>query len=238
MDLIDRIRKLENEFKLLKNEIHNTLLDIRDSLDRDGHLFSPPPPFDVARPRDEGKAGPHADVPRPHDREVPPEGPQRAQPRTLRFHKLHSEGANASLVVQLLDDDNNVYQWAPRSNEVERIFLHSIDAEQSSKSESDDLAILANTSGREQRTENAKTLKGYFEYEDNKLVVSLWGDRGEERLKPAFFVASGFFDKWLENDAEAFVTRGYAVRISRLDHDGRVIEVYPPKRGEQSSQPR
>ena len=140
------------------------------------------------------------------------------------------------MVVQFLDDDHNPYEWSPSPNEVERIFLHSIDVEESSEPESGGLDAFASIVGRAadrgQGVENAETLKGYFEYDDQKLVLSLWGDKGEEQLISAFYVASGFFDKWLQDDAEAFVTKGYAVRVTRLNNNGRVIEVYPPRDSE------
>jgi len=229
-DLIERIRKLENEVKLLKNEIQNTLLNIRDSLTYRSRPLPSTPPAETARPQDGSKAKPQGEVPQVDGQEVPAEHPQTAQARRLRFHKVRqAEGAKAPMVAQFLDDDDNPYEWAPTWNQVERLFLHSIDVEQPKESESNALDVLTGTAGRDQRVENSDTLKGYFEYDNRKLVLSLWGDKGEERLMPALYIASGFFDKWLESDAEDFVTKGYTVHVTRLDDNGRIIEVYPPR---------
>ena len=50
MDLDDRFRDLENEVKLLKNEVHQTLLDIKDSL---AGGFQAPPASPPSREREE-----------------------------------------------------------------------------------------------------------------------------------------------------------------------------------------
>lgn len=155
--------------------------------------------------------------------------------KKLRFSKIDLvERVGALMLVTFLDDDGDMYQWAPKWKDVEQVFLKQINIERYNKPESEWLNKFAKTAQRlvegAQRIESARKLSGKFErYEDEKLVIRLAS--GVEYVTPGFDVTLDFLDEWLERYVDAFMLNNMVIRLSYgIQNESGEYEVieYPP----------
>lgn len=156
--------------------------------------------------------------------------------KKLKFSRIDlADRVGALMLVTYLDDNGDMYQWAPKWKDVEEIFLKQINVERYNKPESEFLNRFAKTAQSvvegAQRIESARKLSGFFiKYEEEKLVFNM-GSHQFEYLTPGFDVTFAFLDTWIERHCEAFVMNGIVIRLrySYQDEDNvyHVIE-YPP----------
>lgn len=147
--------------------------------------------------------------------------------KKLRYSKIDFvERAGALMLVSFLDDDGNMYQWAPKWSQVEEIFLKQINVERFNKPESEWLNRFAKTAQEvvegAQRIQSARKVSGMFtRYDEQKLVL----DDYKHLLTPGFEVTLDFLDKWLGWHVEAFVINDIVIRLRRqVDYEA---EDYP-----------
>ena len=177
----------------------------------------------------------------------------------LKFHKIQAvERRGALMLVWFLDDEGNMYDWAPKWNDVEKIFLKQINVERFNKPESQWLNKFAKTAQEvvegAQRIESATKLYGKFQrYEEQKLIIeskeeqvtfpdvtsAILGSSGkpeivtvEGKVTPGFEVTMDFLDEWVGENVEVFIVNGIAIRIRVLGEWDRVLKEYPPPEGE------
>lgn len=156
--------------------------------------------------------------------------------KKLRFSRIDLvERVGALMLVTFLDDEGNMYQWAPKWKDVEQIFLKQINIERYNKPESEWLNKFAKTAQSvvegAQRIESARKLSGWFDrYEKEKLVLRM-SEGKFEYLTPGFDVTLDFLDYWLERHVEVFMINDIVIRVrySFQDECGEyeVVE-YPP----------
>jgi len=156
--------------------------------------------------------------------------------KKLRFSKIDLvERVGALMLVTFLDDDGNMYQWAPKWKDVEQIFLKQINIERYNKPESEWLNKFAKTAQQvvegAQRIESAYKVDGRFqEYEKQKLMIEV--ETGELKgfrydLVPGFEVTLDFLDNWLDKHVEAFIVNEIVIRLRTYDQYDRVEFEYP-----------
>ena len=162
--------------------------------------------------------------------------------KRLQFSKIQLvERKGALMLVSFLDDEGNMYNWAPRWVEVKEVFEKQINVERFNKPESEWLNKFARTAQEivegAQRIESAYKVWGRFVvYRQQKLHIETGGE-GVYELTPGFEVTISFLDSWLENDVEAFVVNDIVIRlrISETDALGIIVgwREYPePEEGE------
>jgi len=145
--------------------------------------------------------------------------------KKLKFSKIDLiERVGALMLVTFLDDEGNMYQWAPKWSDVEQIFLKQINVERYNKPESAWLNKFAKTAQEvvenAQRIENAYKLTGKFEfYTEQKLQI------GSSYLTPGFEVTLEFLDEWLKRYVEAFVVNDLVIRLREYNQD--YVDEYP-----------
>lgn len=156
--------------------------------------------------------------------------------KKLRFSKIDLvERVGALMLVTFLDDDGNLYQWAPKWKDVEQIFLKQINVERYNKPESEFLNRFAKTAQNvvegAQRIESARKLTGWFDrYEKEKLVIRI-GDGKVEHLTPGFDVTLDFLDDWLEHRVDVFLLNDIVIRLRygfQDEFNEYQVEEYPP----------
>lgn len=159
--------------------------------------------------------------------------------KKLRYSKIDLiERAGALMLVSFLDDDGNMYQWAPKWSQVEEIFLKQINVERFNKPESEWLNRFAKTTQSvvegAQRIEGAYKAYGKFtRYENQQLIL----DEYRHMLTPGFEVTLDFLDNWLKCDVEAFVVNDVVIRLRSLGDFGAVLTEYPPPEKESDELP-
>jgi hypothetical protein len=150
--------------------------------------------------------------------------------KKLRFSKIDLvERAGALMLVTFLDDDGNMYQWAPKWADVEQVFLKQINIERFNKPESEWLNKFAQTAQKvvegAQRIESAYKVSGWFKRcDEQKLILAT--NKVEYKLTPGFEVSLDFLDNWLGNYVEAFVINDIVIRFRHYD-EGFVSKEYP-----------
>ena len=156
--------------------------------------------------------------------------------KKLKFSKIDLvERTGALMLVSFLDDDGNMYQWAPKWADVEQIFLKQINVERFNKPESEWLNKFAKTAQDvvegAQRIKSARKISGRFEsYLMEQLVIRKL-DKGCEYVTPAFDVSLHFLDEWLNSDVDVFVLNDMVIRLRRSSQDENFqyhFEEYPP----------
>lgn len=151
--------------------------------------------------------------------------------KKLRFSKIDLvERVGALLLVTFLDDDGNLYQWAPKWADVEQIFLKQINIERFNKPESEWLNKFAKTTQSvvegAQRITSARKIDGTFtDYDDGKLSI------GIGYYTPGFEVTLSFLDTWLERSVNALLVNDIVIRLrvyGSNEYGGIEVEDYPP----------
>ncbi len=155
----------------------------------------------------------------------------------LKFSKVMPvERRGALMLVWYLDEEGNMYDWAPKWSEVEEIFLKQINVERFNKPESEWLNKFAKTTEKvvegAQRIESARKVLGTFERYSNGNLVIERGKYSSAFVKPGFEITTSFLDEWLGRDIEVFVVNDMAIRLkfSFYDIDDELhAEYYPPE---------
>ena len=161
--------------------------------------------------------------------------------KRLQFSKIQLiERKGALMLVSFLDDEANMYDWAPKWADVNEIYRKQINVERFNKPESEWLNKFARTAQEivegAQRIESAYKIEGCFAvYRLQKLLIEARNEVYE--LTPGFEVTIGFLDNWLENDVEAFVVNDIVIRLTTSEPDdfGNLVKAreYPePEEGE------
>ena len=153
--------------------------------------------------------------------------------KKLRFSKIDLvERAGALMLVTFLDDDGNMYQWAPKWADVQQVFLKQTNIERFNKPKSEWLNKFAQTVQKvvegAQRIESAYKVSGWFKrYAEQKLV--LVSGKEEHLLTPGFEVSVDFLDNWIDDYVEAFVINDIVIRLRVYSEDTDTVEKeYPP----------
>jgi hypothetical protein len=142
--------------------------------------------------------------------------------KKLRFSRIDLvERVGALLLVTFLDDDGNMYQWAPKWADVEQVFLKQINIERFNKPESAWLNKFARTAqsaveGAQRITSARKINDQLYSYADEKLVI------GGEYCTPGFEVTIPFLDAWLGCMVEALLVNDMVIRLRSGEAE------YPP----------
>jgi hypothetical protein len=150
----------------------------------------------------------------------------------LKFHNIQAvERRGALMLVWFLDDEGNMYDWAPKWVDVEQIFLKQINVERFNKPESQWLNKFAKTAQEvvegAQRIESAHKGYGRFSrFTDGKLSI----DSG--LIVPGFEVTLDFLDKWLGQYVEVFIINDIAIRLRVYSDENEVLWEYPPSEEE------
>ena len=84
-----------------------------------------------------------------------------------RFQQEQVPGNRALLTIKFLDENSNLYSWAPRWADLEAAFLRALNVEGFNKPESEWLNRFANTvkdvsEGVSQPIQNARVVRGDF----------------------------------------------------------------------------
>ena len=152
----------------------------------------------------------------------------------LKFSKIQIvDRRGALMLVSFLDDEGNMYDWAPKWRDVEEVFLKQINVERHNKPESEWLNRFAQTVQEvvegAQRIESAYKVTGSFElYQHQKLLIHTHTSEGDFEITPGFEITVEFLDNWFERTVEVLVINNVAIRIRTYGHDGEVVEEYPP----------
>ena len=161
--------------------------------------------------------------------------------KILKFSRFQQEpvkGQRALLTIKFLDDDGNLYSWAPRWDDLERAFLRALNVEAFNKPESEWLNRFANTvrdvsEGVSQPIQDARKFSGnLYALQDGMLQMSYspYSSDGynefTESVPPGFAITYEFLEEWLHRDIEALIINGVVVSIK--DRQNHYIE-YPPK---------
>jgi len=148
--------------------------------------------------------------------------------KKLRFSKIDlTEHVGALMLVTFLDDDGNMYRWAPKWADVEQVFLKQINVERFNKPESAWLnkfaRIVQSVVEGAQRITSARKINDQFKtYDNGKLVI------GNEWCTPGFEVTLPFLDAWLGRMVEAFLINDMVIRLRTYWTDEYDQEEYPP----------
>ena len=151
--------------------------------------------------------------------------------KILKFSRFQQEsvrGQRALLTIKFLDNDSNLYSWAPRWADVESAFLRALNVEAFNKPESEWLNRFANTvrdvsEGISQPIQDARKVSGAFvEFREGKLLIH---DGHTAAVTPGFAITYEFLEAWLDVSVEALVIDGIAVYVK----DWRTGKEYPPK---------
>ena len=114
-------------------------------------------------------------------------------------------GSRALLTIKFLDDDSNLYSWAPRWADMNAAFLRALNVEGFNKPESEWLNQFANTvkgvaEGISQPIQSAEKIFGtLYGLDKGMLQISCdsgYGDYTEE-VTPGFAITYEFLDEWL-----------------------------------------
>lgn len=138
--------------------------------------------------------------------------------KRLKFSKIQPiERKGALMLVSFLDNECNMYDWAPKWADVNEIFQKQINVERFNKPESKWLNKFARTAQEivegAQRIESAYKVWGHFYvYRQQKLHISTASEEIYE-LTPGFEVTISFLDSWIENEVEAFVVNDIVIRF-------------------------
>jgi hypothetical protein len=147
------------------------------------------------------------------------------------------ERVGALMLVGFLDDDGNLYQWAPRWADVEQVFLKQINVERFNKPESAFLNRFAHTAQSvvegAQRITSGRKISGRFEAYENEMLVVRTHNGESAYYTPAFEVTHDFLDTWLSVTAsiEFFVVNDMVIRMrayEQVDRDEYKTFEYPP----------
>lgn len=174
----------------------------------------------------------------------------------LQFSKIQAvERRGALMLVWFLDSEGNMYDWSPKWEEVEKIYLKQINVERFNKPESQWLNRFAKTAQQvvegAQGVESAYKVSGRLQrYEEQKLIIHSQEERlpfdgffeflgprraqtapelvtVERRLVPGFEVSLDFLDKWLGADVVLFVVNDIAIKIREYNEFGGLEREYP-----------
>jgi len=155
--------------------------------------------------------------------------------KRLKFSKIQLiERKGALMLVSFLDDEANMYDWAPKWADVNEIYRKQINVERFNKPESEWLNKFARTAQEivegAQRIESAYKVCGHFVvYHQQKLHIET--TEGVRELTPGFEVTISFLDNWLGNYLEAFVVNDIVIRLMALEtaESGNILrgEEYP-----------
>lgn len=157
--------------------------------------------------------------------------------KKLKYSKIDLvERVGALMLVTFLDDQGNMYQWAPKWKDVEHIFLKQINIERFNKPESEWLNKFAQTTRNvvegAQRINSAYKVNGQFiKYENEALVIVDNSDelRGyEHNLVPGFDVTIDFIDYWLDKCVEALIINDIVIRLRMRSSVDNIVDEYPP----------
>jgi len=149
--------------------------------------------------------------------------------KRLQFSKIQLiERKGALMLVSFLDDEGNMYDWAPKWADVNEIYRKQINVERFNKPESEWLNKFARTAQEivegAQRIESAYKVQGHFRvYRQQKLHIDT--AEGIYELTPGFEVTISFLDSWLEDYVEAFVVNDIVIRLMapETDESGNVL---------------
>ena len=148
--------------------------------------------------------------------------------KRLRFSRIQLvEGKGALMLVSFLDDDGNMYNWAPKWADVDQIFIKQTNVERFNKPESEWLNRFAKTAQQvvegAQRIQSGYKVQGEFtEYREEKLIVypeaESWGPERPSpvEITPGFEVTISFLDNWLDRWVEALVVNDIVIRLRTL----------------------
>jgi hypothetical protein len=151
--------------------------------------------------------------------------------KKLRFSRIDlAERVGALLLVTFLDDDGNMYQWAPKWADVEELLPKVAAIERFNKPESEWLNKFAKTVQSvvegAQRITNARKIEGIFDsYNNEKLSI------GIGYYTPGFEVTLSFLDAWLGRSVNALLVNDMVIRLRvyGTDEAGEIeVEDYPP----------
>jgi hypothetical protein len=151
--------------------------------------------------------------------------------KKLRFSRIDLvERVGALLLVTLLDDDGNMYQWAPKWADIEELLPKVAAIERFNKPESEWLNKFAKTvqsvvEGAQRITSARKIDRSFKSYSSQNLII------GNERCVPGFEVTLPFLDEWLGRNVQAFLVNDVVIRLSfgYVDqNDEYQREDYPP----------
>ena len=150
----------------------------------------------------------------------------------LQFSKIQAvERRGALMLVWFLDAEGNMYDWCPKWEEVEKIYLKQINVERFNKPESEWLNRFAKTTQKvvegAQRIESAhKALGGFVRYEEQKLVIDPGSQLPDLWLTPGFEVTLNFLDNWLGAWVELFIVNDIIIRIRKYSCMGEMEGEY------------
>ena len=158
--------------------------------------------------------------------------------KKLKYSRIDLvDRVGALMLVTFLDDNGDMYQWAPKWKEVEQVFLKQINVERFNKPESEWLNKFAKTAQSvvegAQRITSARKLGGRFsEYQNGKLNIDKYNNAEPEYLTPGFHVSIKFLEEWLGENVDAFVIDDMVIRLSRFvsneDNEYATLVNYPP----------
>jgi len=159
--------------------------------------------------------------------------------KRLQFSKIQLiERKGALMLVAFLDDEGNMYDWAPKWADVNEIYRKQINVERFNKPESEWLNKFARTAQEivegAQRIESAYKVEGSFEvYREQKLHIA--SKQGYWELTPGFEVTVSFLDSWLEEHVLAFVVNDMVIglRAAETNESGNIVgwREYPEPEG-------
>ena len=144
--------------------------------------------------------------------------------KILKFSRFQQEpvrGNRALLTIKFLDDDSNLYSWAPRWADMNAAFLRALNVEGFNKPESEWLNQFANTvkdvaEGISQPIHSAEKITGsLYSLARGMLQISCnngYGDYMEE-VTPGFAITYEFLDVWLGREVEVLKINGTAVYL-------------------------
>jgi hypothetical protein len=154
--------------------------------------------------------------------------------KKLKYSKIECvDRVGALMLVNFLDEEGNMYNWAPKWNEVEQVFLKQINVERFNKPESAWLNKFAKTAQNvvegAQKIESAyKSYGNLLRCQNARLVINT--SDGEQEFIPAFDVTIDFLDHWLDRYVEVFVINDIVIRL-RYFHENEskenITEEYP-----------
>jgi|SRR6056297_2558471 len=145
-------------------------------------------------------------------------------PQKLDFHKVSlKKRTGALMLVEFLDRNGDLYDWAPKWNDIREIFKKAINVERFNKPESDFLNDFSNTINEvvegAQRLESGYKLRGQLEkYEEQRLLLRT-GTTNYVKLTPSFDVTFEFLDTWLDRDVEALVINDMCVKLQEVSYN-------------------